>query len=107
MDRHARIDVFSLAAHRLAVQRLRERPQRLTEALGVIHRWRQEAGRPQRGDVYWDEWEHLLNEGVDAVERVALARTDHAATLRSMSPLGRFITVEERSALLRQASEAA
>ena len=99
--------MFSLAAHRLAVARLRERPERVAEALDVIRRWREQAGGPAHCDPYWDEWDRVLHEGVDAVELVACAPTDHAATLRSVSPLGRFISVSERNQLLRQAREAA
>ena len=107
MDRHARIDVFSLAAHRLAVERLREQPARVGEALGVIERWREHSGGPSHCDPYWAEWQRLLEQGVDAVERAALAPDAHGATLRSVSPLGRFISVAERNALLGQAFQAA
>ena len=107
MDRHARIDVFSLAAHRLAVQRLREQPARVDEALGVIARWREQSSGPSHCDAYWDEWQRLLEQGVDSVEHGALSPDAHGATLRSVSPLGRFISVAERNSLLRQALEAA
>ncbi len=107
MDRQDQIHAFSLAAHRLAIERLRERPERLVEALGVIHRWREQSGGHAHCDPYWDEWDRLLHEGVDAVERVACAPSDHAATLRSVSPLGRFISASERTQLLRRARETA
>ena len=107
MDRHARIDTFSLAAHRLALTRLREQPTRLVEALDVLDRWRQQAGGASHSEPYWDEWERLLRAGIDAVENAACAATSHGATLRSVSPLGRFISVDERSSLLRQALQAA
>ena len=107
MDGQAQIQAFSLAAHRLAVTRLRERPERLTEALAVIQRWRRQAGGPSHCDPYWDEWVQMLHDGVDAVERVACAVTDHATALRSVSPLGRFISVAERNQLLREARQAA
>jgi hypothetical protein len=107
MDRHDQIRAFSLAAHRLAVERLRERPERVQEALGVLERWRRQAGEPVHCGPYWDEWEQLLLRGIDAVESVACATTDHAATLRSTSPLGRFITPAERHRLLERAGEPA
>ena len=107
MDRHARIDIFSLAAHRLAVERLREQPARVGEALGVISRWRDQSAGPSHCDLYWDEWQRLLEQGIDSVERAALSPDAHGATLRSVSPLGRFISVAERNGLLRQALEAA
>ncbi len=107
MDAQARINGFSLAAHRVAVARLREQPTRLEVALGVLNRWREQAGGPSHCDPYWDEWEHLLKAGPDAVELAVCSASDRAATLRSVSPLGRFISVAERTALLRQAREAA
>jgi hypothetical protein len=48
MDRHAQIDVFSLAAHRLALDRLRKQPERISEALGVLARWRGMTSRSPR-----------------------------------------------------------
>lgn len=101
MDRQAQINVFSLAAHRLAVMRLRERPERLQEALAVLRRWRDQAGGPVHCGPYWDEWDRLLQQGVDAVELAVCNPTDHANTLRSVSPLGRFISTQERNQLLR------
>ena len=107
MDRHQQIDVFSLAAHRLAMARLREQPERVEEALGVLRRWRAQAGGPSHCDPHWDEWERLLRSGADVLESVVCGLTDHGATLRSVSPLGRFISVAERNGLLRQALAAA
>jgi hypothetical protein len=107
MNRQQQINLFSLAAHRLAVARLREEPQRLLEVRGVLERWRAQAGEPTHCDPYWNEWDRLLSEGVDAIERAVCVPTDQAATLRSMSPLGRLISVGERNELLRQARVAA
>lgn len=107
MDPHRRIELFSLHAHTLAVQRLRERPSRIGEAIEVLQRWRAQANGPTHCDPYWNEWETLLRAGIDAVECAVTAQTDHAAVLRSVSPLGRFITTQERQALLRQARDAA
>ena len=96
MNRQDQINVFSLAAHRLAVERLREQPARVREALGVLQRWREQAGGPSHSDAYWDEWDRLLREGVDSVEQAVCLSTDRAATLRSVSPLGRFIAQSRR-----------
>jgi hypothetical protein len=107
MDRHARIDVFSLAAHRLAVERLREQPARVDEALDVLARWREQSAGSSHCDSYWNEWQRLLEQGVDSVEQAVLSPGAHGATLRSVSPLGRFISPAERTGLLRQALAAA
>ncbi len=107
MDRHQQIDVFSLAAHRLAVTRLREQPARVDEALGVLNRWRVQAGGASHRDPYWGEWESLLRAGIDILQPAVCGTSDHAATLRSFSPLGRFISATERNGLLRRALAAA
>ena len=103
MDRQQRSQLFSLAAHRLALSRLREQPARVNEALGVLQRWRMQAGGPSHCDSYWDEWERLLHQGADAIEAAVCTHDERAATLRSVSPLGRFITAAERYRLLREA----
>ena len=102
MDRQQRLHLFSLAAHRLAVERLRQQPTRLGEAMEVLERWRALAGGPSNCDRYWDEWDTLLHAGADAVEAAVCIQGDHAASLRSTSPLGRFISVAERNRLLRE-----
>ena len=106
MNRPRSLDAFSLAAHQLAVARLREKPARLREATEVLQRWRRLAAGPSHCDTYWDAWEKLLNEGTDAVEAAVCHSGEPAATLRSASPLGRFISVAERNRLLREAREA-
>ncbi len=106
MNRQAQIEAFTLAAHRLAVSRLREKPSRIEGAVAVLRRWREQAG-PTRSDPYWDEWEKLLQAGVDAVELAVCRDDDHGATLRSMSPLGSLISQEERMQMLRQSRIAA
>jgi hypothetical protein len=100
MNRQEQIHQFSLAAHRLVVSRLREHPEHLLEAAQVIQRWRQQSGGHAHCGPYWNEWEQLLSQGVDAVEHAACVATDHAAVLRSVSPLGRFISASERKQLL-------
>ena len=106
MNEQARIDTFSLAAHRVAVARLRDEPALVAEALGVLQRWRDQASAPAHCEPYWSEWDALLRQGVAAVERAVCIEGDHAATLRSVSPLGRFVPAAERHRLLRQVREA-
>jgi len=106
MNEQARINTFSLAAHRVAIARLRDEPELLAEALGVVQRWRDQASTPAHCDLYWSEWDALLRQGVAAVEQAVCVEGDHAATLRSVSPLGRFVSAAQRHRLLRQVREA-
>jgi hypothetical protein len=102
MDRQRRIEVLLQAAHRLAVSRLRAQPGRLGEVRALLHRWRAQSGRT-RSDVYWDEWERLLEPPIDDFESVICADDEHATVLRSVSPIGVLISEAERRELLREA----
>ena len=106
MERQRSIERFLLAAHRLAMSRLREQPQRVEELRSVLRRWREQSGR-SHSDRYWDEWDRLLAMPLDDLERTICANDEHAAVLRSVSPIGMLISEAERSELLRRAREAA
>lgn len=102
MNRQLQIDAFLLAAHRLAMQRLRAEPGRLAEVAGTLARWRDRAG-PTRSDRYWDEWQALIDGGLDGLETAVCATDDHATALRNVSPIASLITPQERGHLLRAA----
>lgn len=99
MDRQQQIEAFLRAAHRLALTRLRERPERTHEVRAVIQRWRARRG-PTRSDHYLDEWDRLLALPLDQLEQAVCADTEHAAALRSTSPIAPLITPAEREAML-------
>jgi hypothetical protein len=102
MDRQRRIEVFLQAAHRLAMSRLRAEPGRIGEVRALLQRWREQSGRT-RSDIYWDEWERLLELPIDDFESVICADDHHATVLRSVSPIGVLISQAERRELLREA----
>jgi hypothetical protein len=102
MNRQLQIDHFVAQAHILAVQRLREQPERVTEVRAQLTHWRKQAG-VTRSDAYWNEWESLLGKPVDALAKEICADTDHATLLRSVSPMSVLITQAERAQLLGQA----
>ncbi len=106
MNRQQQIDNFVAQAHVLAVQRLREAPLRVLAVKAQLARWRANAG-VTRSDAYWTEWQALLDKPVDAIEQAICADTDHALTLRSVSPMSVLITQAERMQLLRQTRQAA
>ena len=105
MNRQQQIDHFVGQAHQLAMQRLREQPARVAEVVAQLAHWRTLAGRT-RSDTYWDEWGNLLCGSVQALENAVCADTDHAAVLRSVSPMSVLITQAERAQLLDQARRA-
>jgi hypothetical protein len=104
MNRQQQIDYFVAQAHHLAMQRLRERPERLGEVQAQLSRWRTLAGAT-RSDGYLDEWQGLLSQPLDALENVVCDNTDHATVLRSVSPMSVLITQAERAHLLSQARQ--
>lgn len=106
MNRQQQIEQFLMAAHHLALERLRAQPARLADVTAQLQRWRERAG-PNRSDPYWDEWDVLLAGGVDVIERAVAGASDHAAALRSVSPVSVLITQGERAQLLRHARRSA
>ncbi|MES2937767.1 MAG: hypothetical protein V4864_08785 [Pseudomonadota bacterium] len=100
MNRQQQIDDFLLEMHRLAVTRLRADPARLADVAALLQRWRTLNGET-RSDAYRDEWGQLIALGVEAIEREACANTDHAAALRSVSPLSVLVSQRERGEMLR------
>ncbi|MDQ7958014.1 MAG: hypothetical protein REJ24_14630 [Rhodocyclaceae bacterium] len=100
MNRQLQIDAFLLAAHRLGMQRLRADPSRLRDVAGTLARWRSRAGGT-RADRYWDEWQALLDGGLDALEAAVCGVDDRATALRNVSPFASLITQQERGELLR------
>ncbi len=102
MPSQREINLFSLAFHRQAVERLRADGDLVERARGTIRRWREQRG-PTASDAYFDRWDGLLAQGPEAVERATCADTEEAATLRSVSPLGFVLSPRERSALRLQA----
>lgn len=102
MPSQTQIDQFTLAFHRVAVARLRDRADLLERAKGTLRRWRAQRG-PQVSDAYLDAWDQLLVAGPDAIERAACADGPGAATLRNASPLGFVLSPAERVALRRAA----
>ena len=97
--------MFLQVAHRFAMARLRADPTRIDEVRALLHRWRKESGQT-RSDLYWDEWEHLLELPRDDFERAICADDEHATVLRSVSPMGAVISNAERRDLLREARRA-
>ncbi len=98
MPSQQELDHFTLAFHRLAVARLREDGQLLTQARATLNRWREQRGAT-RSDTYFDTWHALLDQGADAIEHTTCLDTDLAATLRNVSPLGFVLSPVERAAL--------
>jgi hypothetical protein len=102
MPSQQQIERFTLAFHRVAVDRLRRDPALKREALRVLDRW-EVNGASASGKRYRDEWRLLLQSDPDALEHAVCSPGEHAATLRGVSPLGFLIEEPERLEIRRQA----
>ncbi len=102
MNRQLQIDHFVAQAHILALQRLREQPERVVKVCAQRSYWRMQAGLT-RSDDEWGEWEGRLAKPAEALAKEVCAETDHAALLRSGSPMSVLITQAERAQWLGQA----
>jgi hypothetical protein len=100
MRTHDEIDQRSLALHRLVAKRVMRDPALFEKARMTLVRWRQTvciASQP-----YLEEWESLMNQGIEACLSVAVEDSQRAAALRQSSPFSGVLTNRERFAFLKQ-----
>lgn len=96
---HQEIDARSLALHRLVAEKIRCDPALFEIAKTNLARWRKTATPSDR--QYLDEWERLLQAGVEAALAVATEDSERAAALRQSSPFAGVLTPSERHTFLR------
>ena len=106
MNRQQQLEQFSLALHRQAIAALRREPALRARACETLKRWRARAGE-SRSDPLWMEWERLLDAELPELEVAVLAESEHAALMRSVSPLGSLVDQHDRLVLLQRAREEA
>ncbi|MFZ1445403.1 MAG: hypothetical protein WAS49_07990 [Candidatus Dechloromonas phosphoritropha] len=100
MRTHQEIDQRSLALHRLVAERIMRDPALFEKARLTLARWRRTvcvASQP-----YLEEWERLMNQGIEACLSVAVEDSQRAAALRQSSPFAGVLTNRERFACLKQ-----
>jgi hypothetical protein len=99
MRTHQEIDERSLALHRLVAERITHDPALLEKVRETVARWRGTvciASQP-----YLEEWECLIDQGVEACLAVAVEDSQRGAALRQSSPFSGVLTNRERFAFLR------
>jgi hypothetical protein len=94
------INQFTLGFHRQALARLCEQPHLIERALQTLDRWEAQ-GAQAASQIYRDEWRRLLRSNVAAIEKHVCNDSEHATTLRSVSPLG-FVMSEQERLQIRQ-----
>jgi len=80
MRTHQEIDRRSLALHRLVAERVMRDPALFEKARMTLARWRETVCVTSQ--PYLEEWERLMNQGVEACLSVALEDSQRAAALR-------------------------
>lgn len=105
MPTQQQIERFTLAFHQVALPRLADDPALRRQALQVLERW-EARGVSSSGQAYRDEWKVLLAADKETMSHALCSEAEHAATLRSMSPLGFLMSDEEKARLRREAMSA-
>jgi hypothetical protein len=99
MRTHQEIDERSLAMHRLIADKLKRDPALFENVRATLTRWRSTvcpASQP-----YLNEWELLMQQGMDACLAVAVEDSQRATALRQSSPFCGVLTEPERLAFLK------
>ena len=98
MPSQPQIHAFAQTFHRVALQRLTDKPALSERAVQTLARWQTQRG-PSACDPYLHEWQDLLNGDLRVLKTRLCADDDHAASPRSASPLGFVLSPAERHAL--------
>jgi len=99
MRTHREIDARSLAMHRLIAEKVRREPALLEAAKATLARWRGIGDGSTR--PYDEQWERVLNEGLEATVRAALEESERGDAMRQCSPFPGILAPRERFAFLR------
>ena len=100
MKTHQEIDERSLAMHRLVAARIEQDPAMFVKAKATLARWRNCVSTSSQ--PWLDEWERLMDRGVEACLAEALEDSQKAAALRKSSPFSGVLSNRERFAFLRE-----
>lgn len=99
MRTHQEIDERSLALHRLVAEKIRRNPTLFVRAKATLARWRTTVCAASQPHL--EEWEHLMNQGIDASLAIAVEDSQRATALRQSSPFSGILTNQERFAFLK------
>lgn len=97
---HQELDKRSLAMHRLVVEKLRRDPALFDKPKATLARWRTivcPASQP-----YLQEWERLIEQGMETCLAVSVENSEHATALRQCSPFTGILTEQERLTFLNE-----
>lgn len=103
MRDHLQIDQRSLAMHRLMADKIRRHPALFDNVKSTLSGWR--ASVCQSSQPYLEEWERLVQQGMEACLAVAEENSERATAMRQASPFCKVLTNKERFAFLNSWSQ--
>ena len=89
---HQQIEERSIFLHRAVAQRIREDPAVLEVARHNLRRWIGQQGE----QLYWTEWEKILEDPMEEILAFMVSPTEKARRLRQSSPFCGILTPQER-----------
>ena len=99
MKSHHDHDKRSLALHRLIADKIRRDPILFGQVRATLAKWHEIVCLSSK--PYLQEWERLMQEGVDACLAVAEEDSERATALRQSSPFCGVLTNQERFSFLK------
>lgn len=93
------LDARTLELHRRVAEKLRREPALFNKALENLCRWRGTASAATL--PYLEEWQRILDQGMEAALAKAVEESEHAACLRKSSPFAGVLSEEERLTVLK------
>ena len=102
---HQDLDRRSLEMHRLVATKIRDNPALFERARAILQDWRRRAS--PNTTPYYDEWQRLMDRGIERSLAVATADSERATALRQTSPFSCLLTEAERTAFLKAWAEGA
>jgi hypothetical protein len=97
---HLKIDQRSLALHRLVVEKIRKNPALFDNVKRTLTHWRSIVS--VNSQPYLEEWEQLVNKGIDTCLTAAVEDSEHADALRQTSPFCGILTNQERFVFFKE-----
>ncbi|MFQ6759458.1 MAG: hypothetical protein D9V46_00580 [Deltaproteobacteria bacterium] len=94
MPSHQEIDQRSLALHRLIAEKIRQDPSLFEKPRETLGRWRKTVCT--NSQPYLEEWQRLVDMGIEECLTVATEDSERANAMRQASPFCRILTNEER-----------
>lgn len=92
-DSHRRIDLRSLAMHRLIAEKLREDPSVLDVARANLDRWDATSGNSR---PYFQRWREILARPADEIAELIVRDDEQMTAMRQTSPFAGVLTPKER-----------